>query len=93
MRHVLAAFLVVTLLALPARADMTWLPKWHMTGDEACYDQEGAKKLLEGDAKLGSAAVSILFEESDGLFRLRSGRRPRRAREPAGRVMEETEVE
>lgn len=54
MKHILAAFLAVTLLALPARADMTWLPKWHMTGDEACYDLEDAKKLLEGDAKLVS---------------------------------------
>jgi hypothetical protein len=54
MRHLVAAFLTVTLLALPARAEMTWLPKWHMTGEDACYDLEGAKKLLEGDLKLVS---------------------------------------
>ena len=53
MRRALAIILIATLLAPPAAAEgLEVLPKWHMTGSEACYDFEGAKKLVLLDTKL-----------------------------------------
>jgi hypothetical protein len=54
MKRILCAVMVLSCLVWPlqARGDLVFLPKWHMSGDEACYDQDGARLLLMNDALL-----------------------------------------
>lgn len=64
MKRFVAGVVVAALLSPAARAQapasgvdgeggtnrgMRFVPRWHMTGDEACYDFEGARKLLQID--------------------------------------------
>lgn len=54
------AILVALLLPATAGAQQA-LPKWHMTGDEACYGFEEARQLLILDSEL------VMRRESAGL--------------------------
>ena len=47
--------IVLTLLAFTAQAEgLQYIPKWHMTGGEACYGFDDAKKLVELDLRIGA---------------------------------------
>lgn len=57
----------VALIALIAFAPVAthaqeYLPKWHMTGNEACYDLEGAKALLKADLELKTCNENYKIE-------------------------------
>jgi hypothetical protein len=55
MKKLLIAFMVFA--SSPAFAEgLKYVPKWHMTGNEACYDIQGAKTLLKLDADMEECA-------------------------------------
>lgn len=57
----LVAALLVVVLPLQAVADgMTHIPPWTMSGDKACYDFAGAKKLVEIDLQLEGALQELV---------------------------------
>ena len=72
MKH-LTAILVALLIPFQASAEgLQILPKWHMTGEEACYDFEDARLLLKYDADLYyyQQAYEPLKSSHEKLFKM-----------------------
>lgn len=55
---------LLLLVSLPCQAELKYVPKWKMVGDQACYDFEGAKKLVELDLRM-----DLLFAEEQAFTR------------------------
>jgi hypothetical protein len=72
-----AAALILLLAGAPAGAEeLKYIPKWHMSGGEACYDLRGAKELVLADKQLslcetyksGMAQLGLALEGSHEAY-------------------------